>query len=116
MIKCDRLPDDIKHEIESYILYKKCVICGTKGVCYKPYYTCNFSCSIKSLLVMVFSSILFIFYCITHTILFFLLTLCSIVISMLYIIVSILHVVVSVYVHFYIMVLLIERIYKSALT
>ena len=113
MIKCYRLPDDIKHEIETYILYKKCLICGIEGVCYKQYYTCTPSCTIKALIFITFSSILFIFYCIVHLMYASFFLLASIVLTMLYIILYVLHIVVSLYIHLYIVALLINRIYES---
>lgn len=112
MTKCYHLPDDIKYEIESYIMYKRCLNCGIEGVCYKQYYTCSLSCNIKTLIFIAFSSIFFILYCILHLIFAVFLLLASIVVSMLYFNVYLLHIVVSVYIHLYIIVLLIDHIYK----
>ena len=106
------IPQEIKNEIISYLPYRKCLNCGKVTVSYKKYYGCSLIC--KSVIITNISMgtammIIYILLHILHLLLYFITTL---LLQILYIILYMLHLIVSIYVHGYILLLVIKKIYQ----
>ena len=106
------IPKEIKNEIISYLPYKKCLNCGKENVSYKKYYGCSIKC--KSIIVanIVIETVLIILYILLHLLSVFLYFITLLILHVLYIILYLLHIMVSMYVHGYILLLVINRIYR----
>jgi hypothetical protein len=105
------IPKEIKNEIISYLPYRKCLNCGKENVSYKRYYGCSIKC--KSVIVanIVIGTILMMLYIVLHILHVILYFLSTLILSILYFVLYILHIVVSIYVHGYIIILVINRLY-----
>ena len=106
------IPKEIKNEIISYLPYRKCLNCGKENISYKRYYGCSIKC--KSIIItnIGISSVMMISYIFLHTLHVLLYFLSILILHILYIILYILHIIVSIYVHGYILILIINRIYN----
>lgn len=106
------IPKEINNEIISYLPYRKCLNCGKENVSYKQYYGCSIKC--KSIIVanIVIGTVLMILYILLHLLNVFLYFITSLILHVLYIILYLLHIMVSMYVHGYVLLLVINRIYR----